>query len=232
MRAPGVLIVTSRAAFADTAAGWIADRIEMAARARGSVSVALAGGSTPAPVYARLARLPIPWQRVHLFFGDERRVPPDDPASNFRLVRETLLDALDTPPSAVHRMRGEDADGDAAAATYEAELPPILDLVILGIGEDGHTASLFPGSAAVRERRRRVVAVEGPSGGPARLTLTPVALAAARERLVLVRGAGKAPVVREIFRTPPDPVRRPAQLVLDGTWILDDAAAAQLQEGA
>lgn len=226
-RTPATLIVVPTDAFAETAARWIAERITRAVRRRGVATVALAGGGTPRPVYERLAGMEVPWSAVHLFFGDERRVPPDDPASNYRMVRESLLDAIGGAVH-VHRMRGEDADGAAAADAYEAGLPPSLDVVVLGMGDDAHTASLFPGSAALTEQERRVVAVAGPAGGPPRLTLTPVAIGSARDRVVLVAGASKAAVLAEVLGSSPDPLRRPVQTALNGTWIVDAAAAGRL----
>lgn len=226
-RTPATLIVVPANAFARTAARWIAERITRAVRRRGEAAVALAGGGTPRPVYEQLARMDVPWPAVHLFFSDERRVPPDDPASNYRMVRESLLDAIGGAAH-VHRMQGEDADGAAAAAAYEAGLPRSLDVVVLGMGDDAHTASLFPGSDAIMEKERRVVAVPGPAGGPARLTLTPVALGAARDRVVLVAGASKAEVLADVLGSAPDPLRRPVQTVLNGTWIVDVEAAGRL----
>lgn len=230
MTKPRNLIVIPGPAFPETAAHWIADRIERALADRATCSIALSGGNTPRPVYRRLAGIGLPWERVHVFFADERRVPPDDERSNFRLVRETLLAHLPVQPD-VHRMKGEEADGDVAAAAYATELPDALDVVVLGMGDDGHTASLFPGSPALHERDRRVLAVPGPPDSPDRLTLTPPALEAAHHRVVLVSGAGKSSVVAEVFDADPDPLAHPIQLALNDTWILDAAAAADVDRG-
>lgn len=192
-------------------------------------SLALAGGSTPGPVYRWLARPgAIPWERVDLFFGDERCVPPDDPDSNYRMVRETLLEPLAMSPERVHRMEAERPDRKAAADAYGALLPPRLTVLMLGIGAEGHTASLFPGSPALLERRRPVVPVSAPASPPDRLTVTPPVLAAAAHVVVLARGDRKAEAVRRALEDRWDPMSCPAQLARRGTWILDPAAGSLL----
>jgi len=212
----------------ECAAGWIATVVEQTLRARGRVTLALSGGSTPAPVYRLLAELVPEWTAVELFFCDERCVPPDHEDSSYRLVRESLLEHIPGAAARIHRMQGELADRDAAARDYEALLPDALDLLILGVGEDGHTASLFPGHEALDETERRVLHVVGPKPPADRLTLTPPALRAARRSVVLARGAGKAEIVGRVLEGPLDPASLPAQLVRDGAWILDTAAAAAL----
>ena len=231
--AAGIVVVPEEE-FATTAATLLARRLSEAGAARpeAPVTVALSGGSTPGPVYERLAAAEpaggVPWRRLHVFFADERRVPPDHPESNYRLVRERLLARAPEPPAAVHRMRGELEDGAAAAAEYEVLLPDRLDLVVLGIGEDGHTASLFPDDAALEPGERRVLAVRGPSPPRERLTLTPVPLRAARRRVVLARGSGKAEAVRRALREPGPESELPARLAREGEWVLDRAAASRL----
>jgi len=196
---------------------------------RGSAALALAGGNTPRPVYEQLADLPgIRWDRLQVYFGDERAVPPDDPASNYRMARETLLDRVPVDSVHVHRMLGEAADLDAAARDYDALLPPALDLVLLGIGEDGHTASLFPAHAAVRERARRVVPVAGPKPPHHRLTVTPPVLEAARTCLVIAAGSAKATAVARALVGSEPTERCPARLARNGIWFVDTAAAAAL----
>lgn len=193
------------------------------------VSVALAGGSTPRPAYGCLAVEPdLPWERIRIFFGDERQVPPDHPDSNYRMVEEALLSRLVVPPAAVHRMEGEDPDAEAAAERYAALLPDALDLLILGIGSDGHTASLFPGSPALAERARRVVTSTAPAQPRHRLTITPPVIRAARRIVVLASGAGKAQAVRRALAEPGEPARCPARLARRGTWVLDREAARRL----
>jgi len=211
------------------AAERIADILREAARARGRACLAVAGGTTPRAVHEALALLPnIPWDRVHVFFGDERCVSPEHPDSNYRMAKESLFDRVPIPATQIHRPRMELGDHDAAARAYEALLPAALDLVVLGIGEDGHTASLFPGSSSLNERQRRCIPVIGPKPPPERLTLTPPALESARALVMLAVGAGKAEPVARALEGPWDPTRTPAQLARHGAWFLDRAAASRL----
>lgn len=216
--------------FVEGAAGAIAER--------GRFAVALAGGSTPKATYEVLARdhaEDVDWQNVHAFFGDERTVPPDHEDSNYRMAREALLDIV--PVGSVHRMRGE-LPPDEAAALYEedlkeffTEVPPVLDLVMLGIGSDGHTASLFPGTAALEVAGRLAMANPVPKLDTTRLTLTAPVLNAAREVRFLVAGADKAEVLAEILEGEADPREYPAKLVRPPggpTWMVDRAAAGAL----
>jgi 6-phosphogluconolactonase len=185
----------------------------------------------------------IPWADTHLFFGDERCVPPDSPDSNYHLITSTLLAHLDLPEENIHRMRGEQADPDAAAWEYEAELRrsfaltadawPRFDLVLLGLGPDGHCASLFPHKPALHEQTRFVVASE-PGREPlvTRLTLTLPVLNHAANILFLVAGADKAETLTRVQEGPRDPDALPSQAIqpLDGTlsWLLDREAARLL----
>ena len=216
---------------AGTAAARVAALLEYVAKDRPSeISLALAGGSTPRALHAELALLPdLPWDRVAIYFGDERCVPPDHRDSNYRMARESLLDRVPIDPARVHRMRGESLDRDAAARDYEAKLPAALDVLVLGIGEDGHTASLFPGAPSLSEVERRVLPVIGPKPPPERLTITPAVIAAARHVVVLASGRGKCePVARAIEGTS-SPLETPAQLARDALWILDQDAASALR---
>lgn len=224
-------MVEDAAALAERAARWIADALRLAVAARGAFHVALAGGGTPRATHERLAAIPgLPWRAVHVWFGDERAVPPEHADSNYRMARESLLARAPIPAAQVHRMEAERPDAEAAARAYDRALPVALDLVILGMGEDGHTASLFPGHAAVEERERRVVVVDGaPKPPPRRLTLTPPAIGGARARLVLGAGAGKADMLAAALDGPVDPRRLPVQLAREGTWIVDRAAARKLR---
>jgi 6-phosphogluconolactonase len=206
----------------------------------------LAGGSTPKPLYELLATPPfatrIDWPRVHVFWGDERCVPPDHPESNYRMAREALLDHVQLPGTNVHRIRGEDEPSKAAAAYEELlatffgsrEIRPqaSFDLVLLGMGADGHTASLFPGSAAARETRRWVVASPGPQPGHWRVSLTPVLLNTAEDVTFLVSGANKADRLKDVLEDR-GPDLLPAQLIrpTHGAlhWVVDTAAAARLR---
>lgn len=211
---------------------------ELAAAARAGLEIALCGGSTPRRAYELAAALEPDWSRAGVWFGDERAVAPDDPRSNFRLAREALLDRLEQQPRAVHRIRGE-LGAAAAAAALDAELEGVtLGLALLGLGSDGHTASLFPGKASVGERTRRAVAAEaGLEPWVERVTLTVPALCAARRVVFLVTGAGKAEAAARAFGAGAgagagDVV--PAALVRSAggstVAVLDAAAAARLRD--
>jgi 6-phosphogluconolactonase len=210
------------------AAARIALELTKAIGERGRASLALAGGTTPKATYEALAGLPLDWQLVDIFFGDERCVPADHADSNYRMAKEALFDRITIPTHRIHRMQGEATDREAAARAYEAELPPRLDVVVLGIGEDAHTASLFPGSPALLEEQRLVLPVLGPKPPPERLSLTPPALRAARLCIVLGSGAGKAEPVRRALKERLDISSTPIQLARDGVWFLDQAAASAL----
>ena len=222
------IVVVPTEVFPRTAADYIARIFGAGSRDAPHFSVALSGGRGPRPVYELLARDgAIPWQKIDLFFADERAVPLDDEGSNYRLVMETLGPCFSHRPEAIHRMEADRADLAGAASEYAALLPPALDLLVLGMGEDGHTASLFPGHAAVNERRW-VVAVHGPATPPWRITITPPVIRAAKAIVMLVSGAAKAPAVARALGDPVDPAQCPAQLAREGTWILDNPAAALL----
>ena len=210
---------------------------------------ALAGGSTPMKMYALLAatRLPtLDWQRVHVFFSDERCVPADHPHSNCAMVRRALLDRVALPAAHVHRIECEAMPGTLAAERYEAELraffgsgpPPHVagfDLILLGVGADGHTASLFPGAPALAERQRWVAHTRAPPGvvAPERISLTLPALNAARRIIFLVTGATKAGAVGAVLNDP-ERCAAPAAMVRGAEnleWHLDAAAAGLLRSG-
>jgi 6-phosphogluconolactonase len=214
---------------AHPAAEWLEAEIAASIRARGGCALALAGGRTPEPVYRELAQAAdIDWKRVSVFFGDERGVPPDNVESNYRMVRAALLARVPIPAASVHRMEAERADRDAAAREYERLLPPALDILVLGVGPDGHTASLFPGSPALREQRRLVLPVVGAKPPAERMTITPPVIAAARRVAVIAAGADKAAVVARALEGPLAPEEVPAQLARRGAWFLDRAAASRL----
>lgn len=212
--------------------------------------VALAGGSTPKALYALLATPAyaprIDWSRVHVFWGDERCVPPTDASSNFRMASEALLNHVPVPAVNIHRLRGED-DPAAAAAAYEAELralfttptgPPALstgkrfDLVLLGMGDNGHTASLFPGLKAVRENQRWVMEEYVGEVSMWRVTMTPPIINAAAESAFVVVGKDKTTMLKRVLEGPQDPDALPAQIVVAQSgrvvWFADAAAAALL----
>jgi 6-phosphogluconolactonase len=195
-----------------------------------SGDVALSGGGTVGRAYAIAAGLRPDWSDVRVWFGDERAVPPDHEDSNFRLVRETLLDRLDVPPE-LHRIEGE-LGAEEAARRYDGELDGVvLDLALNGIGADGHTASLFPGAPGLDERQRRAVAAEaGLEPFVPRVTLTPPVFAQARLLVYLVTGESKAEAARRAFAGPPSP-DTPASLIRGRETLvfLDPAAAALLE---
>lgn len=229
-------------AFAEGAAALIVDLARAAVADRGRFMLALAGGGTPGPVHARLAS-PVhagrmPWDQVQVFFGDERCVPPDDERSNYRLAKRTLLDQVPLPVANIHRIAGEDVPAAAARAyeqdlrrTFGGDATPVFDLVCLGMGADGHTASLFPGTAALHEPRRWVVSQYVPELAAWRVTMTPVLLDAARNVVFLVTGAAKAATLARVLEGSYEPDLLPAQLVrpVDGRvhWLVDAAAAGR-----
>ena len=225
------------AALAETAANLIIEAASEAVRERGRFMLCLAGGETPRKTYERLALAEVStrirWDRTWAFFGDERSVPPDHAESNYRMASETLLSHVPIPPAQILRMRGEDPDADNAAAAYAATLTevfrtrrgelPRFDLVLLGLGVDGHTASLFPGSPVLREVFRTVAAAQIPQ----RITLTFPVLNAAARVIFLVAGAEKAKIVKSVLS---DQAMVPAGMIrpTDGEliWLADRAAAA------
>jgi len=230
----GRVCVFPDAEYDAAAAREVARLLTTAIGDRGVAAIALAGGATPESVYAHLAgHGAIRWARVHVYFGDERAVPPAHPDSNLRMARAALLDHVAIPPAQVFRMEADSPDLETAAFAYERVLPDALDVIVLGIGADGHTASLFPHAPALREQTRRVVPVPRPPADHARLSVTPPVIRAARARVVLARGPSKAGPVATALTGSYDPVECPAQLARDGVWLLDQAAATGIrQEGA
>jgi 6-phosphogluconolactonase len=237
-------------ALARAVADQFADLASRSVAARGRFLVALAGGSTPLEAYRLLASpglaSQVDWSRVHLLWGDERCVSPDHPDSNYRMAREALLDRVPVQEGSVHRIRCE-LEPEVAAAEYERELRALaagpgrpsagdggavlrLDLVLLGMGEDGHTASLFPGTPAVEERERWVVAQHVPAVGAWRVTLTPVILNAAGTVTIVVSGSGKAGRLHRALTSPPQPRTLPVQAIQPKSgrlrWMVDAGAAA------
>jgi len=238
----GVRVFES-AGLMDAAAREIAAAARQAVEEQGRFAWALSGGSTPRGLFRLLAseawRDRMPWPAIHFFWGDERHVPPDHPESNFRMAREAMLDAVPVPPENIHRIRAEEPDAQRAAAEYEATLRsffnsvpedwPRFDLILLGLGQDGHTASLFPGSPAVHERERLVVAPWVESQRTFRITLTPPVLNHARRAIFLVAGEDKAEALHEVIQGESDPDRYPAQVVKGNcSWMVDRAAARLL----
>jgi 6-phosphogluconolactonase len=228
------------------AAEWLTGVSADACAARGAFTIALSGGSTPRRLHTMLAdparpfRGRIDWSRWQLFWGDDRHVPPDHPDSNFRMAKETLIDRVPIAPTQVHRIHAELSDANEAAVGYEHELRgyfagrpwPAFDLVLLGMGPDGHTASLFPGTGAVHESTRWVIAPWVEKLKTCRITLSPPAINAAAHVIVLVAGADKADALRDVLDGPRDPDRLPAQIVQPAsgslTWFVDASAASKL----
>ena len=246
-------------ALAQSAAERLTTLIERSIAARGNAVVSLTGGSTPRRLYALLGdeahpwRERINWARLHLFWGDERCVSPDQPGSNFGMARSALLDRVSVPSSQIHRMRGEIADAKYAAEEYAHELRAgfaaagradlTFDIMLLGLGEDAHVASIFPGSDVLKRpeaqpgypRHELTAAVLAPDLKAWRITLTPPALLDARAIVMLVSGAKKAAAVGAAIDGPLDVARWPAQLLRQAgervEWMLDREAAAEIRNG-
>jgi 6-phosphogluconolactonase len=242
MPEPQVVVLVE---FDREAAALIVGQLRDSIREHGRASLVLAGGGTPLGVYRQLAAgQSLPWERVHLFWGDERLVPPGHPGSNYGAAREALLSRIPIPAENIHRIKGE-LPAEAAVADYTEQLRawaaahdpdaphpwPRFDMVLLGLGEDGHTASLFPGSPV--EADAPVIAVTADyQGRPAgRVTLTPLTLNDAHQIVFIVSGSNKANAVYNTFNTD-DPVRYPAQRIRpdagEVVWLMDRAAAAHL----
>jgi 6-phosphogluconolactonase len=245
---PGVVVCSDAAEVAHAAARLFVDWAWQAIAKDGNFFVALSGGSTPRELYRQLAtgefRGQVDWARVHLFWGDERAVPPDNPDSNYGMVRRELLLRVPIPPANVHRMHAEDEPIGQAAHEYEEEMRremrlddrgfPIFHLVLLGMGNDGHTASLFPGSPLLKETSHWVSTPLSPNLNMRRMTITLPVIQAARRVLFLVTGEGKARILRQVLT--PGEKTLPAQMAvpLDGEriFLVDEAAASLLDTKA
>jgi 6-phosphogluconolactonase len=242
MSKPTIQVVTDAATIAATAAELILSLAQEAIRLKGRFSIALSGGSTPKTLYEMLAsdayRNRIDWNAWDIYFSDERCVPPDNKDSNFKMAAEAMLDRVPINRQSVYRMKGE-IDPKQAAADYAHLLQEKageggLDLVLLGMGDDGHTASLFPGSAALRETRELCVANFVQKFGVWRITMSAAFINRSDQVIVLVSGAGKAARVAEVLDGPRDPVRLPIQLIDPNPgrllWLMDAAAAGTTEE--
>jgi 6-phosphogluconolactonase len=227
------------------AAEFVVAAIGSAVATRGVCFLGLSGGATPEQVYRMLAEPPISgkidWSRVHVFFVDERPVPPDDPQSNYGMIHAALLSRIPLPPDHIHRIRGEHHPV-VAAGEYLHEIaavvpgkPPCFDLILLGVGEDGHTASLFPGTDVVLETTVPVRAAFVSRMSSWRVTMTRACLDNARKVLFLVTGPAKAEILRTILVSPPPGPGFPAFLITplngDVVWMLDADAAALIDPG-
>ena len=245
--APNFTILPDAEAVARAAAERMVARL---AAPRERFAVCLTGGSSPEGLYRRLASEPyrsrVPWERTHWFWGDDRFVPPDDPRSNAGMARRLFLDHVPVPPGNVHPMPTDAPDVDDAARRYEAELrafygaadrldpkTPLFDVVLMGVGSDGHTASLFPGQPQVEETERWVVGVPEAGLEPfvPRVSLTLPALATAREMLFLVAGRGKREVIARVLAEPDLPAAR-AFAHGDLVWLLDRDASPERRDVA
>lgn len=222
------IVVADAAELADKAAEWTADHIARAVDERGTCYIALAGGETPRGCYQRIAQAPyregVPWLQVFVYWSDERQVPLDDPASNYAMAKSALLDHVEIASDHVFPLVG-DPDAAIAKVPRDEGGHPRFDIIHLGLGEDGHTASLFPGHPALQYQSAVVAVLNAPKPPPERLTLSPPVLNAARAVLFMVQGAGKRQALGRVLRRDP---ALPASLIQppDGelTFIVDRAA--------
>jgi 6-phosphogluconolactonase len=232
-----IIIMETPEALAERGASVFVERARASVAARGIFMVALSGGSTPRRMHRLLGReslcSEIFWRRTHIFWGDERCVPAESRDSNYGLARKDFLMNVDIPVDHIHPMPA-DVEPERGASLYEDEIPEILDLIFLGLGKDGHTASLFPGQSALEEKRKRVLAVKGGDPDVYRLTMTFPLINRAREVVFLVSGEEKAGIVKTVLEEPD--TKQPAGSVkpVNGrlTWILDRDAASRLSEEA
>ncbi len=237
-------IEQSRETFAKSVAGKLAAILTRATENGKDGSFVLSGGNTPREVYRLLGSAPVserlPWNRIHLYFGDERMVPPDHPDSNYGMARQELIDRVPIPTGNVHRIHGELSPADAARQ-YASELQtltgrgiPRFDCVLLGIGEDGHTASLFPGTSALDEHEKTVAALYVPRLNTWRVTLTFPVLNKARNIVFLADGEQKAPVLKKLLEAPAPTPDLPATMIRPHSgelfWMLDSAAASFMRK--
>lgn len=233
-RRTDVHVFDTPAAAIAAAAAAVGAHASAAIEERSQFCLSLTGGGVAHQLYPLLAgdaRGLVDWSRTHVWWGDERAVPPDHPDSNYHAAWEHLLSRVTISRDAIHRMPADDPDPDRAAREYEATLPPRFDLVLLGIGPDAHVCSLFPGRPAVRERVRLVVPVEdSPKPPPRRMTVTPPVLESARRLLVVAWGEEKADALAAAFAAEGTVEAVPARLARGGTWIVDRAAASRLPD--
>lgn len=215
-------------------------KIQTAIESRGLCTIALSGGSTPKPLYEAIAAQQLPWDKIHVFWGDERYVPPDHPDSNQLMARRAWLDSVDIPAQNIHPMPTDDADPADAARKYESHLAeffnlkrgefPALDVILLGMGDDGHTASLFPHTEALQVRDRLITV--GSKDGQPRITFTAPTINHGRCVMFVVAGANKRPALAEIFAPEADELSYPSRLVQpqgELWWLLDREAGQDLQ---
>ena len=228
-------------AASEACANYLLDSLKSLLDVQDLATLAISGGSTPKLLFQKMATMPFPWKNVHLFFVDERCVPPTDAASNYKLASDSLIEPAHIPAGNVHRIAGE-LEPHAAAARYSAEILeffgrmdgeiPEFDIVHRGIGPDAHSASLFPGNPLIDNHEGIAAATFAPQFNQWRVTLLPSPLKAARQTVFLVAGEDKAEAVRAVFQEKYDPKKYPAQIGNDGeavAWFLDEKAAALLK---
>lgn len=227
---PNVVVCPTGREWAELAAAVIGSSVDAVIAGRGACSLMLTGGKTAEGLYNSRSRSSLlPREGMRYFFGDERCVPPTHRDSNFGLVMRTLF-ANERPFGAcVSRMEADDPDREAAARRYEALLPERIDILLLGMGTDGHVASLFPYSDALRPTERTVLPVKGPDSGHPRLSITGKVIANAEAVFLLAMGEEKGRVLTEAMRSPHDVMSLPVRMALNATWLLDEAAAGQLR---
>lgn len=236
---PKIEVFPDKPALVQRALAMTLETLQSAIAQRGRATIALAGGSTPKPLYEAIATQDLPWEKIHVFWGDERYVPSDHPDSNEGMARRAWLDRVAIPPANIHPMPTDEPDPAVAASRYEQELQqvfqvgagefPALDLILLGMGDDGHTASLFPYTAALKVGDRLVTV--GNKNGQPRITLTVPLINQAHAVLFLVAGADKQAALEQIFSTDADDMAFPSRLIRPKgllQWLLDQSAAAQI----
>lgn len=234
-----VEILSNKEALIARSLDLIVEKLQQAVQARGEATIALSGGSTPKPLYEALAQQPLPWSQIHVFWGDERYVPSDHPDSNQRMARHAWLDQVDIPAQNLYPMPTRAGDAKVDAQSYENKLAkffrvaagdfPAFDVILLGLGDDGHTASLFPQTPALQVCDRLITV--GEKDGQPRLTFTVPLINHGRCVIFLVAGASKKPALAEIFAETSDPQTYPARFIHpqgELFWLLDESAGAAL----
>ena len=234
-----VEVLTDKPALVRRSQEIILSHLHTAIESRDRFTIALSGGSTPKPLYEALASQSLPWSKIHVFWGDERYVAPTHQDSNQQMTRQAWLDKVEIPEENIHAVKTTSGDPAVDAHKYETELQqffaiepgefPIFDLILLGMGDDGHTASLFPQTEALKVRDRLITV--GNKDGQPRLTFTVPAIEQARCVMFLVAGANKRPALKEVFAEQGDAMQYPSRLIQpqgELIWLLDRAAAAEL----
>jgi 6-phosphogluconolactonase len=234
-----VEVLPDQSALVGRALELILSKIDIAIKERGRFTIALSGGSTPKPLYEAIANQKLPWDKIHVFWGDERYVPPDHPDSNELMARRAWLDRVDMPVANIHAIPTLEADPAVAAVKYEQHLHnffksasgefPALDVVLLGMGDDAHTASLFPHTEALKVRDRLITV--GNKDSSIRITFTYPLINSARSVIFVVAGANKRPALAQVFASEADEFTYPSRLIQpqgELWWLLDAAAGSEL----